>query len=51
MKIKYIFKHIRDGDFQSEVFTLNEIEKGSSLHYVDAMKKDGYKLIDRLLEK
>jgi hypothetical protein len=48
MKIQYIFKHKTDGDIQREVFTLDEIEKGKSLDYVDGMKQDGYVLINRV---
>lgn len=48
MKIKYVFKHRRDGDTQEETFTLDEIEKGEVLDYVYGMKLDGYTLINRL---
>ncbi|MCP1159375.1 hypothetical protein [Bacillus infantis] len=48
MKIQYVFKHKRDGDIQRETFTLDEIEKGQSLAYVDGMKQDGYALINRI---
>lgn len=48
MKIKYVFKHKGDEDIQTEIFLLDEIEKGETvLDFIGGMKTDGYKLINR----
>lgn len=49
MKIKYLFKHSKDGDTQFKIYTLDEIELGNTMEYIRCMRKDGYTLIDRIL--
>ena len=48
MEIEYVFKHTVDGDFQRKTFTLDEVELGQPLDYIHGMRKDGYRLINRL---
>lgn len=49
IEIEYIFKHTKDRDTQTEVFPLDEIEKGIALDYVNGMKQGGYTLINRVV--
>ncbi|WP_182006311.1 hypothetical protein [Priestia aryabhattai] len=51
MEIKYIFEHKKDKDIQEEVFTIEQVENGVSLEYVEAIRLDGYKLIKRSVEE
>jgi hypothetical protein len=48
--IKYIFEHKTDKDTQEEIFTIEQIENGEAKEFIDAMKVDGYRLIDRIVE-
>lgn len=49
IEIEYIFQHKKDRDTQREVFTLDEIENGIALDYVNGMKQDGYILLNRVV--
>ncbi|HBC94348.1 MAG TPA: hypothetical protein DCZ10_15975 [Pelotomaculum sp.] len=46
-KLRYVYKHKRDGDWQYDYFTLDEIESGKAAEMVRAIKRDGYELIAR----
>lgn len=49
IKIKYLFKHSKDGDTQFKIYTLDEVELGNNLEYIRCMRKDSYTLIDCIL--
>lgn len=51
MIIRYTFKHTVDGDFQTQYFTLDEIENGNSKEYVYFMKENGYIVANKTFEK
>jgi hypothetical protein len=44
IKFQYVYKHHKDGDFQHEVFTLDQIEERSPRILSDLLK-DGYTCI------
>lgn len=48
IKFKYIFKHRKDGDYQSEIITLDQIEDNDIKDTLRVWKLDGYELVDRL---
>ena len=51
IKYKYIFRHTKDKDIQTEVFGLDKIEKYPLYHHEqisDYLDDDGYKCIDKL---
>lgn len=49
IKFKYVFKHRKDGDYQLEIYTLDEIQERNFFMYIEYWNKVGYELIDRLL--
>lgn len=47
IRYRYVYKHKKDGDIQTEIFSLNKIENGYAKEHIGWMKKDGYKLVSR----
>ncbi|MEX3623523.1 hypothetical protein [Viridibacillus arvi] len=50
MKIKYIYRHGKDRDYQDKIFAIEEIENGKAKEYTYFMKCDGYILVNRQVE-
>ncbi len=51
IKYKYIFKHSKDKDIQTEVFGIDKIEKYPLYHHKtisDYLEDDGYKCVDKV---
>jgi hypothetical protein len=47
IKFRYVFRHKKDGDVQTEVYTLDQIEQDTFGHKLHYWRLDGYKLIAR----